>query len=89
MSPFEKALYELQKNNPNPQETIDILLFNAIKSGKLQQFQCEALRRLKDEMIKLKKWVETSKKPQKDKKYKRTQEVIEMLKECDKRISSG
>ncbi len=90
MSPFEKALYELQKNNPNPQETIDILLFNAIKSGKLQQFQCEALRRLKDEMIKLKKWVvETSKKPQKDKKYKRTQEVIEMLKECDKRISNG
>ncbi len=85
MSPFEKALYELQKNNPNPQETIDILLFNAIKSGKLERFQCEALHKLKDEMIKRKKWVETSKKPQKDKRYKRTQEVIAMLKECNEK----
>ncbi len=83
MSPLERKIYELQKNNPNPNETIDILLFNAIKKGDLEEFKCEALQKLKEEMIKLKKWVENSKKPKKDKKYKRTQEVISMLKECN------
>ncbi len=84
MSPLDKIIYELQKNNPNKNETIDIIIFNAIKQGKLDEFKYEALKRLKDEMINLKKWVETSKKPQKDKKYKRTQEVIKMLEEFEK-----
>ena len=84
MSPLDRKIYELQKSNPNPNETIDIILFNAIKRGEFDEIRCEALQRLKEEMIKLKKWVETSKKPEKDKKYKRTQEVKKMLEECKK-----
>jgi len=81
MSPLDRKILELKEANPNPNETIDIVIFNAIKNGKLDEFKCEALKRLKEEMIKLKKWTETSKKPQKDKKYKRTQEVIKILNE--------
>ena len=82
MSPLDRKILELKKTNPNPNETIDIIIFNAIKKGELDEFKCEALKRLKEEMINLKKWIESSKKPQKDKKYKRTQEIIKMLNEC-------
>jgi CRISPR/Cas system CSM-associated protein Csm5 (group 7 of RAMP superfamily) len=82
MSPLDRKIFELQQNHPNPNDTIDIIIFNAIKNGLLDEFKCEALKKLKEEMRKLKKWIETSKKPQKDKKYKRTQEVIKMLGEC-------
>ena len=81
MSPLERKIFELQQKHPNPNDTIDIIIFNAIKNGLLDEFKCKALKKLKEEMQKLKKWVETSKKPQKDKKYKRTQEVIKMLEE--------
>ncbi len=81
MSPLDRKIIKLKEDSPNPNETIDIIIFNAIKNGKLDEFKCEVLKRLKEEMIKLKKWVEISKKPQKDKKYKRTQEVIKMLNE--------
>jgi len=82
MTPLERKIEELKENNPNPNETIDITIFNAIKNGKLDEFKCDALKRLKEEMQKLKKWVESSKKPEKDKKYKRTQEVIKMIEDC-------
>ena len=82
MSPLERKIEELKENNPNPNETIDITIFNAIKNGKLDEFKCDALKRLKEEMQKLKKWVESSKKPEKDKKYKRTQEVMKMIEDC-------
>jgi hypothetical protein len=82
MSPIDKKIFELQQNHPNPNDSIDVIIFNALKNGLLDEFKCEALKKLKEEMQKLKKWVETSKKPQKDKKFKRTQEVIKMLGEC-------
>ncbi len=82
MSPVERKIAQLKKENPNPNETIDIIIFNAIKNGQLDDVKCEALHILKKEMITLKKWVENSKKPEKNKKYKRTLEVIKMLKEC-------
>lgn len=82
MSPVERKIAQLQKENPNPNETIDIVIFNALKNGHLDDVKCEALQILKKEMITLKKWVENSKKPEKDKKYKRTQEVIQMLGKC-------
>ncbi len=82
MSPAEAKIYELIQNYPNPNETSDVVIYNAIKNGKLDDVKCEALKILQQEMQNLKKWVETSKKPEKDKKYKRTQEVMQMLKEC-------
>ncbi len=82
MSPLERVIEELKEANPDPNATADIILFNAIKNGELDEFKCEALKLLKEEMQKAKKWVEQSKKPEKDKKYKRTQEVIRMLSEC-------
>jgi CRISPR-associated protein Csm5 len=82
MSPVEALIYELVTSHPNKNETKDIIIYNAIKSGKLDEYRCEALKILEQEMKALKKWVESSKKPEKDKKYKRTQEVIAMLEEC-------
>ena len=82
MSPLDKLIYELDKQKANPNETIDIVIYNAIKEGKLDEFRCEALKRLKQEMQNLKKWAEISKKPSADKKYKRTMEVIKMMEGC-------
>ena len=88
MSPFEKRIYELEKNHPNKAETLDIIILNALKNGILEdEFRCKALIKVKEEMIKHKKWVEVSKakKPEKDKKYKKTQEIIKMLENCSKK----
>ncbi len=82
MSPLDRKIEKLIESHPNPNDSIDIIILNAIKDGKLEEFKCDALKRLKKEMQKLKRWVESSKKPEKDKKFKRTQEVINMLKEC-------
>ncbi len=83
MSPLEREIAELYEIHPNPNDTIDVVLYAAIRDGKFDNSKCEALRILKEKMLGLKKWVETSKKPQKDKKYKRTMEIIELLKGCD------
>jgi CRISPR/Cas system CMR subunit Cmr6 (Cas7 group RAMP superfamily) len=77
---LEEEIKELIDNNPNPNDTDDIVLFNAIKKGQFDKSKLEALEILKEKMQKLGKWIETSKKPTKDKKYKRTLEVIEMIK---------
>jgi hypothetical protein len=77
---LEEEIKELIDNNPNPNDTDDIVLFNAIKKGQFDKSKLEALEILKEKMQKLGKWVETSKKTKKDKKYKRTLEVIEMMK---------
>jgi len=85
MTPVEALIYKLEKEKNNPNETIDITIYNALKEGKfdsIEEGRCQALAILKSKMIELKKWVESSKKPQKDKKYKRTQEVMAMLDEC-------
>jgi len=78
---LEKLIESLVKNNPNPNESEDIVLFNAIKRGEFDNFRIEALEILKDKMKTLGKWVEVSKKPKQDKKYKRTLEVIQMISE--------
>ncbi len=87
LSPVEKLIYQLEKEKTDPNETKDITIFNAIREGRFDSItngRCEALRILKDEMIRVKKWVESSAKPKKDRKYKRTQIVISLLNECNK-----
>jgi len=89
MTPFEKIVYELIKNHPNKAETLDIIILTALKNATLEDsFRCEALLKVKEEMIKQNKWVEVSKakKPEKDKKHKKTQEVMKMIQKC---IESG
>jgi len=81
MTPLQRAIEELievDKTN-TPKST---LLFNAIKSGKFENDKLEALNILKEMLIEEKKWKEksTAKKPEKDKAYKRTFEVISMMK---------
>jgi hypothetical protein len=83
MSPLERTIAELIEKHPNPKDTADVIILAAIKSGALDEYRCEALQILKAKMIELKKWVEQSKKPAKDKKYKRTLEVMEMIGACD------
>jgi CRISPR/Cas system CSM-associated protein Csm5 (group 7 of RAMP superfamily) len=82
MSPVEALIYELVSSHPNKNETKDIIIYNAIKSGKLDEYRCEALKILEQEMKVLKKWVENSKKKKQAKQHKRTLEVIAMLQEC-------
>ncbi len=80
MSPLDRKIYELQKNNPNPNETIDIVIYKALKDGEMNEFKCEALKLLRKKMQENGKWNEN--KPKK-KTYKRTMDVMEMLKECN------
>jgi len=84
MSPLEKKIDELAQNDKNtPKST---LLFNALKNNQFEDERLEALEILKSLFIEEKKWKETSKskKPEKDKVYKRTLEVIQMIKEQEK-----
>ncbi len=81
MSPLERKIEELLEANPNKSETADVVIFNAIKNGKLDEYKCEALQLVKEEMQKLKNWIENPKKQ--NKKYKRTMEVKKMLEECE------
>jgi len=81
MNPLEKKIDELIQNDKNtPKST---LLFNAIKNNLFENECSEALKLLKSLLIDEKKWKEnsTAKKPKKDKVYKRTLEVIQMMKE--------
>ncbi len=82
MSPLEREIEELCEAHPNPNDTVDVILYAAIKDGRFDDSKCEALQILKEKMVGLKKWVESSKKPQKDKKYKRTIEVVALLEGC-------
>lgn len=81
MTPLEKKIDELVQNDKNtPKST---LLFTAIKNNQFENERMEALEILKSLLIEEKKWKERSaaKKPEKDKVYKRTLEVIKMIKE--------
>jgi hypothetical protein len=81
MTPLEKKIDELVQNDKNtPKST---LLFTAIKNNQFENERLEALEILKSLLIEEKKWKETStaKKPEKDKVYKRTLEIIKMIKE--------
>jgi len=81
MNPLEKKIDELTQNDKNtPKST---LLFNAIKNNLFEDERSEALKFLKSLLIEEKKWKEnsTAKKPEKDKVYKRTLKIIQMMKE--------
>ena len=82
MSLCERVLYNQIKQNPGvPKYT---LILNGIKNGMYDDFKCEALRLAKKYMQESGRWkTETkAKKPQKDKNYQRTLQILEMLKEC-------
>jgi len=82
MSPFEKFLETLKsKNMP-----FDTALLDTIKNDEVpKEMRCEAIKYLKQTLLKNKKWKEVTKakKPEKDKDYQRTLQVVEFLKECN------
>ena len=77
---FEQIWQKIYINNI-PEDTF---LLKAIKDGKFDDVKSEAIERLKIMMQNNKTWKEksTARNIQKDKKYQRTLEVIEMMKEC-------
>ena len=82
MSPLEKKLEELVQNDrTNTPKTT--LLLNAIKDNLFEDNRLEALNLLKELLIKNKKWKEksTAKKPQRDKDYQRTLQIMKMIEE--------
>jgi CRISPR-associated protein Csm5 len=82
MSPLEQKIEKLAKKEPNvPKIT---LLLKAIKNGDFDEEKCDALNILKKLMKENKKWKETStkKKPERDKDYKWTLEVMKIIKNC-------
>ena len=82
LSLFEKKLFNRSQSDKNiPESTF---LFKCIEKGEFDSEKCEALLKLKELMQEENKWKEssTAKKPEKDKKYKQTLQVIELLKEC-------
>ena len=82
MSPIERKLDELVRNDRANTPKITLLL-NAIKNNFFENNRLEALNLLRELLIKDKKWKEksTAKKPQKDKNYQRTLQVIKMMEE--------
>ncbi|MCH9739336.1 MAG: hypothetical protein K0U38_00640 [Epsilonproteobacteria bacterium] len=81
MTPLEKEIDELVQNDENtPKST---LLFTALKNNQFENERLEALEVLKSLLIEEKKWkeVSTAKKPEKDKVYKRTLEIMKMIEE--------
>lgn len=80
MSPLERKIEELKSAHPNPNDTEDVIVFQNIKNGNLDEYKCEALEQLEKLMRENGKWNEN--KPKK-KTYARTMEVIEMQKECN------
>jgi len=84
MSPLDRKIEELKAKNPGAKTSTIIL--RGLEQGEFTDFdRCEVLKKLKTKMEEANEWKETTeaKKPEKDKKYKRTQEVINMLKECN------
>ena len=79
MSPLERKIEKLKETNQNPNETEDVIIFQNIKNGNLDEYKCEALDLLESKMRENGKWNEN--KPKK-KTYARTMEVLEMKKEC-------
>jgi len=80
MSPLERKIEELKNANQNPNDTDDVIIFQNIKNGNLDEYKCEALELLKGLMKKNGKWNEN--KPKK-KTHARTMEVIKMQKDCN------
>jgi len=79
LSPYKLRIEELQKEEPNT--PLDTIIFNALTKTELDDFKSEALEDLKQLMLQENKWIEVSKKknPAKDKNYKRTLKIKEML----------
>ena len=81
LSPLELKIDNFIKENPNKTLNDTVIIFQKIKDGSLDDFKKEALEFLKIKMQENNEWVTQSKKPQKDKKYKRTLEVQNLIKE--------
>ena len=82
LSLFEKKLFNRSKSDKNiPKSTF---LFKCIEKGEFDSEKYKALSKLKELMQKENKWKEfsTAKRPEKDKKYQQTLQVLELLKEC-------
>lgn len=82
LSPLDKIIDEQMKKNTNvPKQTV---ILNGINQGVYDAFKCDALSILKKEMEDSGKWKpETkAKKPEKDKDYQKTLQVLEMIKNC-------
>lgn len=80
LTSIEKAIFKAKENNPNIDESI--LLIEAIENGEFKLESLDALLQAKELMKKEGKWKEKSnaKNPEKDKDYKRTLKVIELIK---------
>ncbi len=79
LSPLEQKLLKLTENNINDSKIT--ILFKAIKEGLFEEEKYEALLKLKEMMQEEGTWKESSdaKRPEKDKKYQRTLEVITLI----------
>lgn len=82
LSPIDRKLLSYKNQSSMPKAT---LLFNAIKERLFDDIKSEALSELKNIMINENLWKENTnaKNPDKDKNYKRTLEIISMLKTCE------
>jgi len=78
LSPLEKKIAKLPEQNGS--KTASFL--QAVKDGEFDEEKCEALQKLKQMMIDQKEWLDDPKKASKNKKAKRTAQIIELLKEC-------
>lgn len=81
LNPIDQRLWHFSQNHSSTPKTT--LLLNAIKNREFDDMKQEALIELKKLMISENLWKEssTAKNPSKDKNYKRTLEIISMMKE--------
>ena len=83
MSPIEKKLISFESNTDSmPKST---LLLNLIKQGVFDDMKSEALLELKKMLQNENAWKETTnaENPEKDKTYKRTLEIINLMKKYE------
>ncbi len=78
MSPFELKVEDLRKVHPDKNARNSVIVFQALKEGLMDNFKCEAVGYVKEQMIKENTW----NKPAKKDAYKRTQKIIGMLNDC-------
>lgn len=79
LTPLERKVEEIKEQDTSG-AALSVLIFNALKSGELDEGdKKEALELIRSKMKEEGTWKDKSKKPEKDKKYKRTLEVKEML----------
>lgn len=75
LSPFDRIIEELIKNNPDPNASDSVVVYAGFKEGKFDEFKLEALNFIKEKMQEEKSWDN----PKKKSAYKRTQEIVELM----------